>query len=109
MKRTILYLIVFLISINFTVAQENTWKYKDRTDFIVECVKAASEGMSTDSAKYYCYCMLSEIEEKYPNPADAAKLTPETFNSPEWKVIVRACLGSYWTSYQRNDFMTSCI
>lgn len=85
------------------------WTTKDRSEFMVECVKAAKDGLSEDSAKYYCYCMQSKIETKYPDVDEAAKITAQDLESPEWKKMVQSCLGGYWTSQQRTTFMADCI
>ena len=101
---------VFFIGCIFTVKSvaQKSWTAADRGPFIEECVKAAKSGMSEDSAKYYCYCMLEKVEEKYPDPAEAGKLDESAFNSPEWKKIIAGCLGGYWNNKDRNDFMSSC-
>ena len=69
-----------------------TWGTADRETFLTSCISSAQkDGNSEEKSKSYCECMLYKIEVRYPNPAEAAKLTPETFNSPEWKKITQGC------------------
>src|SRR5687767_4897127 len=90
--------------------EKNGWTATDRGPFITECVKSAKAGMSEDSAKYYCYCMLEKVEKIYPDPTKAtAVLNKNTLSSPEWKKIIMACMGAYWPAADRKDFMSSCI
>jgi hypothetical protein len=89
--------------------QKSNWTPKDRTDFLTECVKAAKAGMSVDSARNYCYCMLEKIEVKYPLTEDAAKISEADLMSPDWQKQVRECLVSNWTSAQRESFLNDCI
>jgi len=70
----------------------NRWTTTDRTDFINSCIDEAKKGISEDKAKLYCNCMLSLIEGKYPEPADAVKISAADLESPEWKAAVKACL-----------------
>ena len=65
--------------------------------------------MSEDSARFYCYCMEEKVEKKYPNIQDAAKLTKEDMESPEWKKEINSCLQGTWGSKDRNDFVSSCV
>lgn len=89
--------------------QQSNWTSKDRSDFLTECIKAARAGMSTDSARYYCHCMLEKIEVKYPSTEDAAKISEEDLQSPEWQKMVRSCLVGKWTTGQRDEFRAECI
>lgn len=107
MKMPILLLLTCFMTMQL-FAQESNWTSKDRNDFVVECVKAAKAGMSEDSAKYYCYCMLTKIEAKYPDTKDAATISEADMASPEWRKMIESCLGKYWTNDQRNEFMFSC-
>jgi len=109
MKKSILIILVSCFIIGKTAGQDSRWKTTDRVPFITECVKAAKAGMSEDSAKFYCYCMLVKLEVKYPDPNDAGLITEETLNSPEFKKMINDCLGGYWKTEDRNDFMSSCI
>lgn len=69
-----------------------SWTSKDRSEFLSNCIKSAKEGLGEQKAKSYCECMMYKIEVRYPNAADAAKLTEEKLNSPEWKKITQSCL-----------------
>ncbi len=108
MKKLLPIILASFFFMGRAVAQ-SAWKSADRGPFIEECVKAAGEGMSQDSAKYYCYCMLEKVEAAYPDPIEAGKLTADNFNSPEWKKIIAGCLGGYWKLHERKEFMSSCI
>ena len=101
----ILILFFFVSKLN----AQTQWTATNRNNFMKSCIPAAKAGMSEDSAKYYCYCMLGKIEVMYPNPADADKVTQAELQTSEWKNMIRACLGGYWTNAQRNEFMSSCI
>jgi hypothetical protein len=114
MKKTILpALLIFLAFSGNVIAQPPSeqlgWSKADRTDFVTSCIGTAKAGMSEDSAKHYCLCMLEKIESKFPNPADAGKLTAEQLASPEWKKIIQNCLTGQWTTDERSEFVTSCV
>lgn len=38
--------------------------------------------MSEDTARFYCYCMVFKMEEKYPTIEEAAGLTEDKLQSP---------------------------
>lgn len=69
-----------------------SWSSKDHAEFLSNCIGSAKEGMGEEKATAYCECMMSKVESKYPNPADAGNLTKEKLNSPEWKKIIKECL-----------------
>ena len=71
---------------------KGTWGAKDRSKFITECIASSSEGVGAEKAKTYCECMLFKIEVRFPDPADADKLTAEKLSTPEWKKIIQGCL-----------------
>jgi hypothetical protein len=71
---------------------ESHWNTKNRESFLSDCVNSAKTNLGDTKAKSYCECMLFKVEQHYPNPQDAGKLTPEVLASPEWKRIVRGCL-----------------
>lgn len=66
--------------------------YKERSGFLSNCIASAKDGVGEEKAKTYCECMLYKIEIRYPDPADADKLTAEKLSSPEWKKIIQGCL-----------------
>ncbi|MEO5647996.1 MAG: hypothetical protein ABIQ56_06515 [Chitinophagaceae bacterium] len=51
------------------------WSKKDTDDFVDECVKKASEKLSTGDAITYCRCMQKKVEGKYPDVQAAAKIS----------------------------------
>ena len=69
-----------------------TWGSKERSGFLSNCIVSAKDGVGEGKAKTYCECMLFKIEIRYPDPADADKLTAEKLSSPEWKKILQGCL-----------------
>ena len=69
------------------------WATKERAAFLSSCIASSKEGgMSDVKSKNYCECMLFKIENKFPDPEDAEKLTPEIPATPEWKKIIQTCL-----------------
>ena len=69
------------------------WGTKERDAFLSNCIASAEKGgLSEVKSKNYCECMLFKIENKFPNPADAKKLTPELLATPDWKKIIQSCL-----------------
>jgi hypothetical protein len=71
---------------------ESHWDTKNRETFLTDCVNSAKTNLGDSKAKSYCECMLYKVEQHYPNPQDAGKLTAEKLASPEWKEIVKGCL-----------------
>jgi hypothetical protein len=95
---------------NASDSVKNSWGHADRTEFISACIKVAQPSMGTDSARYYCYCMQSKVEAKFPDPVQADKLTKDDFSSAEWKKEIKACLsGGTWTKLDREEFVSNCI
>ena len=66
-------------------APKKGWPSVERYDFITECIRTAKEGMSEDSARFYCYCMQFKVEAKYPTIEEAGKITKNDMESPEWQ------------------------
>jgi hypothetical protein len=89
--------------------EKKGWPSKERYAFISECIKAAQKGMSEDTARFYCYCMIFKMEEKYPTVEEAATISEDKLASPEWQKEIQACLQGYWSSKDRNDFLKDCI
>lgn len=86
------------------------WPSAERSAFIIECIKSAKVGMSEDSARSYCYCMQFKIEVKYPTVEEAAKITEQDMESPEWKKDIKNCLSvGFWTSKDHEEFLSNCI
>lgn len=103
-------LLSFVITCSFAQAGEKkTWLPITRYQFITECINSAKASMSTDTARFYCYCMQEKIEMKYPDTADMVKLTTAELSSPEWKKEVNACLNGTWPGPEREAFLKSCI
>ena len=68
------------------------WSSKDRSDFLNDCIDAAKGRLGDAKARSYCECMLFKTEKKYPDPAEAAMITEEIMQSPEWKKMIKDCL-----------------
>jgi hypothetical protein len=113
MKKIFYTLLPLLILSSVTVYAQppgvNNWTSKDRKDFVSSCIGTASAGMSVDSARHYCICMLDNIESMYPNSSDAAKISSEDLESPAWKKLVQQCLTGQWTSVEREEFISNCV
>lgn len=65
--------------------------------------------MSSDSARFYCYCMQEKIEAKFPDTADAGKMTDKELSSPEWVIEIKSCISGTWPRIEREEFVTSCV
>lgn len=89
--------------------EKKGWPSNERYSFIAECIGTAKKSMSSDSASFYCYCMQEKMEAKYPDIAEANKLTANEFSSPEWVKEIRSCIGGTWTKKEHEEFVTSCI
>ena len=92
-----------------TTGEKKGWPSSERNTFITECIGTAKKNMSTDSARFYCYCMQEKMETKYPDFADASKITSKDLASPEWIKEIKSCIGSTWTKNDHEEFVTSCI
>jgi len=97
------------LNLNAQTGEKKGWPSSERYAFITECIKSARKGMSEDTARFYCYCMIFKMEEKYPTVEEAASLTEEKLMSPEWQKEIQACLQGYWNSMDRNAFIKDCI
>ena len=88
-------LFFFLIAVISFIACNNSsgWSAADRNDLINSCTQGATQNMGAEKAKAYCTCMQQKLEVKFPNPKDAGKITAETMQTPEMKVMVASCLG----------------
>src|SRR5687767_4901523 len=101
----------FLVTslIGQTTGEKKGWPSSERNAFITECIGTAKKNMSADSARFYCYCMQEKIEAKYPDTADANKITETELSSPEWVKEIRSCIGGTWTKIDHEEFVTSCV
>ncbi len=97
------------MQVSAQTGENKGWPSVERYGFISECIKAAQKGMSEDTARFYCYCMLFKMEAKYPTIEETAGMTEEKMMSPEWQKEIQVCLKGYWISKDRNDFLTNCI
>ena len=70
----------------------STWPSQERANFISTCTNSAKAGLGEQRAKNYCECMLYKIEKKYPSSTEAATITAEVMESPEFKKMVQDCL-----------------
>lgn len=104
-------LLICFASLTLTAqtGEKKGWPSVERYAFITECMKSAQKGMSEDTARFYCYCMIFKMEEKYPAIEEAAAITADTLATPEWQKEIQACLQGYWNSKDRNDFLKDCI
>ena len=96
-------------SVAQTAGEKKGWPSIERQSFITECIGTAKKNMSSDSARSYCYCMQEKMESKYPDIAEANKITATDLASPEWVKEIRSCIGSTWTKKENEEFVTSCI
>jgi intracellular sulfur oxidation DsrE/DsrF family protein len=71
---------------------EAVWGKADRTEFVSSCVNEAKKGITEERARAYCECMLIKMEKKYPNAADAAKLTDADIQTSEFQALIKDCL-----------------
>ncbi len=87
------------------------WTSEDRHVFIDECFKNAEPGVGVDTARFYCYCMQEKIEIRFPNSADANKLSADDLEKPEWQKIAKDCIQTIgkWTSADRSEFLSECV
>ena len=106
---SLLLITLFSIQLSAQTGEKKGWPSSERYGFITECIKAAQKGMSVDTARFYCYCMVFKMEEKYPTIEEASALTEEKLQSPEWQKEIQACLQGYWSTKDRTDFLTDCI
>ena len=117
MKKIVFYSLVSILFLSKSFAQEagepkkKGWPSVERNAFITECIKTAKAGMSEDSAKSYCYCMLEKIEKKYPTIEEAGKITDADMQSAEWQKDVKDCLASIskWSAIDRSVFLSECV
>ncbi len=114
MKKIVLYSLISILFLSKSFAQEagepgkKGWPSVERYSFIAECIKSAKVGMSEDSARSYCYCMLEKIETKYPTIEEAGKITDADMQSAEWQKDIKDCLASIskWSAIDRSDFLS---
>lgn len=113
MKKKILISLLLICFATLTLTaqtgEKKGWPSAERYAFITECMKSAQKGMSEDTARFYCYCMIFKMEVKYPTIEEAAAITADTLATPEWQKDIQACLQGYWNSKDRNDFLKDCI
>jgi hypothetical protein len=112
MNKLLIPVLTCIFFSNTAIGQEKKgWPSVERFNFINECLKSAKANLNEDSARFYCYCMQEKLENKYPDIADASKLTPTDLSSPEWTKEVQACrtgIGQ-WSPQDRSDFLKDCI
>ena len=106
---SLLLITLFSIQLSAQTGEKKGWPSSERYGFITECINAAQKGMSKDTARFYCYCMVFKMEEKYPTIEEASALTEEKLQSPEWQKEIQTCLQGYWSTKDRTDFLTDCI
>ena len=84
------------------------WSQAERFSFISSCIESAKASTSSDSARYFCYCMQEYMENKYPDIKDVVNLTEADLQKPEYKKEAAACGLGYWTSNDRKEFLSEC-
>lgn len=68
------------------------WSKEDQEIFSDRCAdEAEKKGMDIFGAAFYCDCMQEKMEERYPDPADAEKLTESDMKSPEIQQLIKYC------------------
>ena len=97
------------LQLSAQTGEKKGWPSAERYGFITECMKAAEKGMSVDTARFYCFCMIFKMEEKYSTIDEAAGLTEDKLQSPEWQKEIKACLQGFWSGKDRTEFLTDCI
>ena len=112
-KQYIILALVLFFSVTSLCAQtggeKKGWPSNDRYTFIADCIGTAKKNMSSDTARFYCYCMQEKMELKYPNFADANKITAKELSSSEWIKEIKSCLTGTWPANERKEFLTSCV
>src|ERR1700676_5474165 len=90
---------------------QKEWTSKERSTFITSCIDAAKKDLGEDTARFYCRCMQSKVEARYPSAVGIDdSLTTETLKSPEWKKAIDDCLHPHsWTPSQRSKFVADCV
>ncbi len=115
MKKLLLFTPVIFLFLSVKIfaqkdGEKKGWPSGERSAFITECIKSAKAGMSEDSARSYCYCMQFKVEAKYPTIEEAAKITEQDMESPEWKKDIKNCLSvGSWSSKDHAEFLSNCI
>ncbi len=114
MKKILLTtLIVTLLTATHSFAQQTGekkgWPSTERYAFLKECVIEAKNAMSEDSARFYCYCMQERVEKKYPSIEEAANITEADMGSEAWLKDIKDCLYGFWSTEEREIFLTNCI
>jgi hypothetical protein len=115
MKKIIGYLLVSILFVGNSFAQaggepkKKGWPSVERYGFITSCIQEAKNNMSEDSARFYCYCMQDRVEKKYPAIEEASKITEADMQSAAWQKDIKKCLGGFWTTADREAFLSNCI
>lgn len=60
-----------------TASYSDGWSKENQENFMTTCVDKAKASMGESKATNYCSCMLTKIEELYPNAEEVSKLTME--------------------------------
>lgn len=109
------FLITGLLPVFFTgiisaqTGEKKGWPSTERYSFISECINSAMPGLSRDTARFYCYCMLEKMETKFPDIADASKVTDNELAKPEWQKEIIECLSGTWSGESREAFLSNCV
>jgi|CXWL01.1.fsa_nt_gi hypothetical protein len=108
---TPLFIFVLFVCNSFgqEAGEKKGWPSSERYAFISECIKEAKVSLSEDSARFYCYCMQERVEKKYPTIEEAAKITEADMQSEAWQKDIKSCLGGFWGTAEREEFLSNCI
>ncbi len=74
--RTTIYTIVTFATISL-VSCNTGWNDEHKKTYMDACTPKLVESFGEEKAKEYCACTMEKMMEKYPNPADAGKVTNE--------------------------------
>lgn len=113
MKKRLLHLLLGMQFSGMASAQVSTdkksWLPDNRASFLSSCIGSAKAFLSSDSARYYCYCMQEYTEARFPDFKEVEKITDADMQKPEWQKAIQECGGGSWTTKDREDFLANCI
>ena len=72
-----LFLLLTFISISGILSAQSLWEKEHRKVFMETCMDGLKDVTTKKIAKNYCACYMQRLEQVYPNPIDADKLTQE--------------------------------
>ena len=75
MKSIAIYLLLTFMIISCGEGSNKSWKAKDQTEFMENCIEKARIGIGETLAKKNCGCMLDKIMKRYPDINDAENIS----------------------------------